>query len=156
MRLLGRIVSSVHKQWAAGTPEVVVEMLDNRFVLVLTRILVTLPYLYAGPQKLLFWQAGIVEMHLAGLNPSWLFNLAALFTELVGSLSVILNCKIWLGAGALGAFTLLTTFIAHRFRDFRGVARINEINSFLEHATTCAAFILITVRSIREQERGVG
>jgi transmembrane protein len=141
-------------QCAAGTPVLVMETLDNRFVPLVTRFLVILPFLYAGVQKLVFWRAGVNEMHLAGLNPSWLFNLAALFTELGGSLSVLLNRRIWLGAGALGIFTLLTTFIAHRFWDFYGVARIGELNSFLEHATICAAFILVTVISIRDQKRG--
>ncbi|HMA52110.1 MAG TPA: DoxX family protein, partial [Magnetospirillaceae bacterium] len=76
--------------------------------------------------------------------------------ELVGSALVILNRKTWLGAGALGIFTVLTTFLAHRFWEFQGAERMREFNSFLEHATIAAAFILVTVLSFRTQpDRGI-
>jgi transmembrane protein len=80
-----------------------------------------------------------------GLQPAWVFNLAALGTELGGSIVVILNRAVWIGAGALGIFTVLATLLAHRFWDLAGAARVMETNSFLEHAAISAAFILVTV-----------
>jgi transmembrane protein len=55
----------------------------------------------------------------------------------------------WLGAGALGIFTIMATFIAHRFWDLEGPARVAQLNTFLEHATIAAAFILVVVAHIR-------
>jgi predicted enzyme related to lactoylglutathione lyase len=40
-----------------------------------------------------------------GLHPAWAFNLASLLTQLIGSALIIVNRRVWLGAGALGVFT---------------------------------------------------
>jgi transmembrane protein len=139
--------------WGAGqreTPDLVARMLDNPATLLFTRICVTLPFFVSGLMKLFDWQGGEAEMLRAGLHPSWLFNLAAFVTELGGSALVILDRKTWLGAGALGIFTLLATFMAHRFWEVTGEeARIMQLNSFLEHATISAAFILVVVVGLR-------
>jgi transmembrane protein len=156
VRLLGSLVLSNLKRSGAETPVLVAQVLESGVTLVFARILVTLPFLVAGLQKLFFWQAGVGEMHAAGLNPSWLFNLASLITELGGSAAIILDRKTWLGAGSLGVFTFLGTLIAHRFWEFGGAARVSELNSFLEHMTICAAFILITVVSIQNRKLSVG
>ncbi|HMA48837.1 MAG TPA: DoxX family protein [Magnetospirillaceae bacterium] len=138
------------------TPAPIVRLLGHPAVLLATRICVTLPFLVGGLVKLADWQGGIEEMHALGLEPAWAVNLATLLTELVGSALVILNRKTWLGAGALGIFTVLTTFLAHRFWDFQGAERMREFNSFLEHATIAAAFILVTVLSFRTRsDRGI-
>jgi transmembrane protein len=131
------------------TPAVVVELLDNPLTLLAGRVCVALPFLVAGIMKLLFWQPGVAEMAAVGLHPAWVFNIAALVTELGGSASVILARKTWLGAGALGVFTVMTTFLAHRFWDFAGPARVMQMNSFLEHATISASFIFVVVVGLR-------
>ena len=105
------------------------------------------------PIKLLDWQAGEAEMEHTGLHPAWIFNLASLLTELGGSALIILNRQIWLGAGALGVFTVLATLLAHRFWDLSGEARMMQFNTFLEHATISAAFILIVVVQLRPRVR---
>ena len=138
------------------TPAPIVRLLGHPAVLLAARTCVTLPFLVGGLVKLADWQGGIDEMHGLGLEPAWAFNLATLLTELIGSALVILNRKTWLGAGALGIFTVLTTFLAHRFWAFEGAERMREFNSFLEHATIAAAFILVTVLSFRTQSnRGI-
>jgi transmembrane protein len=84
-----------------------------------------------------------------GLHPAWAYNAAALGTQLVGSVLVILNRRLWLGAGALGIFTVWATLLAHRFWDFAGSERMAQTNAFFEHWTICAAFILVTVVGFR-------
>jgi transmembrane protein len=131
-------------------------MLGHPATLLTARVCVTLPFLVGGIVKLADWQGGIDEMHALGLEPAWALNLATLVTELGGSALVILDRKTWLGAGALGVFTVLTTFLAHRYWEFTGADRAREFNSFLEHATIAAAFILVTVLSSRTQSnRGI-
>lgn len=135
-------------QWLA-TPAIVAHVLDNPVTLLLTRICMTLPFWVGGLVKLLDWQGGVVEMEKTGLRPAWAFNLTVVIVELGGSALVIADWATWLGAGALGCFTFLSTFIAHRFWRATGKVRAAELNSFLEHATICTAFILIVVVGLR-------
>lgn len=136
------------------TPTWVERLLDNPITLFIARVWVTSPFLVSGLDKLLDWHAGEAEMLHVGLHPAWLFNTAALITELGGSLLIVLNRKVWLGAGALGVFTVLTIFLAHRFWELSGISRVMELNSFFEHWTISAAFILVTVVGIRDRRRG--
>lgn len=131
------------------TPQPVARLLDHPVTLLAARVCVTLPFLIGGIMKLAHWQAGVDEMAAAGLQPAVLFNSATLVTEMGASILVILDRWTWLGAGALGIFTVLSTFLAHRFWDFDGADRVREFNTFLEHATIAAAFILVAVLSIR-------
>ena len=139
-----------------GTPLFIARLLGHPVMLLATRICITLPFLVGGIVKLADWQGGVNEMHALGLEPAPLVNLATLITELGGSALVILDRKTWLGAGALGVFTVLSTFLAHRYWDFAGEARVREFNSFLEHATIAAAFVLVTVLSTRTQPHNRG
>ncbi|SDR58382.1 transmembrane protein [Rhizobiales bacterium GAS113] len=136
-------------QWLA-TPAIVAHVLDNPATLLLTRICMTLPFWVGGLVKLLDWQGGVVEMGKTGLRPAWAFNLAVVIVELGGSALVIADRVTWLGAGALGCFTFLSTFIAHRFWELTGEARATELNSFLEHATICAGFVFVVVVGLRQ------
>jgi transmembrane protein len=130
-------------------PAIVGRLLDNPVTLAIARICIAAPFLVAGIDKLFDWRGGQAEMLQVGLSPAWAFNLAALITELLGSALVILNVGTWLGAGALGVFTVLSTFLAHRFWELSGAARTAQLNSFLEHATISAAFIMVVVVQIR-------
>ncbi|MGH6939573.1 DoxX family protein [Hypericibacter sp.] len=138
----------------SDTPGFVARLLDNPVTLLVARVCITLPFLAGGLAKLIDWQGGVAEMQQTGLEPAWAFNLAVLLVELGGSALIILDRKTWLGAGALGVFTLLATLMAHRFWEFTGPARSMEMNSFLEHATICAAFIFVVVVGLRPRVRG--
>jgi transmembrane protein len=111
-----------------------------------------LPFLEAGVVKLLDCDRGEAEMAPTGLHPARAFNIASLVTELGGSALIILDRGTWSGAGALGIFTVFATFLAHRFWDFSGTDRNLQLNSFLEHAAICAAFILV----VAVNQGGVG
>lgn len=80
-----------------------------------------------------------------GLEPAWLFNALTIFVQLGGSLLVILNRWTWLGAGALGVFTALATLLAHQFWTLEGVERVHELNTFLEHLSIIAGFVLVAM-----------
>jgi transmembrane protein len=131
------------------TPRAVIRLLDNRAMLLIARIMVSAPFIVGGLTKSLDWSAGVAEMLHVGLNPAWAFNLAALCTQLIGSGLIILNRWVWLGAGALGVFTVWATLLAHRFWEFTGAERVMQMNSFFEHWTIAAAFILVAVVGLR-------
>lgn len=132
------------------TPSLITRLLDNSITLLVARVWVALPFLLGGFSKLFDWRGGEQEMLHVGLHPAWAFNLASLLTELIGSGLIILNRKVWLGAGALAVFTVIATLLAHRFWELNGEARTMQMNSFFEHWTICAAFILVTVVRIRQ------
>jgi transmembrane protein len=133
------------------TPPLIIALLDNGATLLIARIMVTAPFLVGGFTKVFDWHGGVAEMTHVGLHPAWAFNVAALLTQLIGSTLIILNRHVWLGAGALGIFTVWATFLAHRFWDFTGGERMMQMNSFFEHWTICAAFILVTVVGFRKR-----
>jgi len=134
MRMLGDLtmLETAAEARREDPPAVIVQLLDNPLTLLVGRVCVALPFLVAGIMK------------------AWAFNIAALVTELGGSASVILARRTWLGAGALGVFTIMTTFLAHRFWDFSGPARVMQMNSFFEHATISASFIFVVVVGLRQ------
>jgi transmembrane protein len=135
------------------TPPVIRTLLDNPAMLFFARAMVTLPFWQGGIVKLLDFNGAVAEMAHAGLQPALLIVIATLVTEFVGSALILANRYVWLGAGWLGVFTLLSTLIAHRYWEFTGERRFMEMNSFYEHATICAAFILVAVVAIRPPSR---
>jgi transmembrane protein len=138
---------------ALDAPAPVARFLTHPTTLLFARLCVISPFLWAGLVKMFNWQGGVDEMASVGLHPAWAFNLAALLTELAGSALIILNRAVWIGAGALGVFTVLATFLAHRFWDLSGASRAMQLNSFLEHATISATFIFVFVVSLRRDRR---
>ena len=70
--------------------------------------------------------------------PGWLVAIG-------GSLAIILRRGAWLGAGALGVFTLLATVVAHGFWRFEGIERAHQFNTFLEHIGLIGGFLLAAI-----------
>ncbi|MFT0850308.1 DoxX family protein [Achromobacter sp. F4_2707] len=89
--------------------------LDSRWLWVVARILLAVVFLSSGLAKLIDFQGGLAEMRAAGLDPDWLFNSATIVLLLGGSALLLLDRALWLGAGALAVFLLLTILVVHRF-----------------------------------------
>lgn len=89
--------------------------LDSRALWLIARILLSVVFLASGLAKLIDFQGGLAEMRAAGLEPDWLFNIATAVTLLVGAVLILLDRALWLGAGALAVFLLLTIVVVHRF-----------------------------------------
>jgi len=123
-----------------NTPVWVATILGAHATWWIARIALTLPYWWSGIDKALHPQAAVAE--IAGLNmPMPLLAYAAtLIVQFGGSLAVICNRYVWLGAGALAVFTLVVTVLAHAFWNLQGAARFAEMNTFLEHVALIAGF----------------
>ena len=119
------------------------------------RVVLCLPFWWSGFTKLLDFSGGTAEMAANGLRPAWLFNALTILVQLGGSLLVILNRRTWLGAGALGVFTLLATLLAHPFWALSGIERIHELNTFLEHLSIIAGLVVVAVLAV-VSDRGRG
>ena len=128
------------------TPAWVAAVLAAPATWLVARLALTLPYWWSGIDKALHPQAAQAEVAglLGGAAPL-LPYFALLLTQLGGSLLVIFNRWTWLGAGALGAFTLLVTILAHAFWKLDGAARFGEMNIFMEHIAIIAGFVFAAI-----------
>jgi len=101
-----------------------------------------------------FWIAGVFgvfnfktiiqEMVDCGLPYPVVFAVATVLCQLTGSALLITDYQglAWLGAGALGVFTLLCIPIAHPFWKFDGERRMLEFQVALEHITVVGGLML--------------
>lgn len=123
---------------------------DERFAVVAASLL-TLPYWTSAITKLADLSAALDEAEHFHLHPPALVVALTIGVQLVGSLMIVLGRLAWLGAGALGVFTLAATIIAHPFLAVADpVARFHERNTFLEHIGLIGGLMLAAiVRSAR-------
>lgn len=82
-------------------------------------------------------------MQYFGLHPAGPFALMTIAGELGASVLILTGLMRWLGAGCLALFTLAATFIAARFRELTGPARLMSEHTFFEHLGLVGAFLLV-------------
>lgn len=101
-------------------------------------------YIQGGLVKLTDFQSAIGEMTHFGLNPPAVFAGAVIILELVASAMILTGWGRWLGALALGGFTLMATLVALRFWEMPlGQERFMAANSFFEHLGLTGGFLLV-------------
>lgn len=123
---------------------------DTRFA-VLAATLLTLPYWTSGIAKLLDLPGALGEARHFGLEPAILTVAATILVQIGGSLLIILGRQAWLGAGALGVFTAIATWIAHPFWQVDDpMARFHERNTFLEHVGLIGGLMLAAILRTRK------
>lgn len=109
-------------------------------------------YLQGGLVKLFDFPGAIGEMTHFGLAPAPLFAVGVIVLELGASIMILVGRLRWLGALALGGFTLLATGIALRFWELpSGHERFMAANSFFEHLGLAGGFLLIAWLDLREK-----
>ena len=109
-------------------------------------------YLQGGLNKLTDFSGAIGEMTHFGLSPAPLFAVFVIIMELVASLMILTGLFRWLGALALGGFTLMATFLALRFWELpQGMERFMAANSFFEHLGLVGGFLLVAWLDLKEK-----
>lgn len=109
-------------------------------------------YLQGGLNKLTDFPGAIGEMTHFGLSPAPLFAVIVILLELAASVMILAGFFRWLGSLALGAFTLLATFLALRFWELPdGMERFMAANSFFEHLGLVGGFLLVAWLDLREK-----
>jgi uncharacterized membrane protein YphA (DoxX/SURF4 family) len=111
------------------------------------RLVLTGAYLLGGLTKLLNFSAAVAEQEHFGLHPGWFWATVVIVTELGGSLLIVLDEALWLGAGALAVLTLVASFLANDFWHLEGQARFMATNAFFEHLGLVAGFALAALHS---------
>jgi len=130
------------------SPEWVSSLLGWPPLGMLMRSLLTLPYWWSGLSKLGDLDTAWAEARHFGLHPLWLTVAATIAVQIGGSALLISGRMAWLGAGALGVFTLAATLIAHAFWTIHDpVARFHDFNSFLEHLGLIGGLALAAIQS---------
>ena len=114
-------------------------------------LLLCAAYLQGGLQKAFDFPGAMAEMKHFGLAPEAPLAVAVIVLEL-GAAALILTGRLrWLGALALGGFTLMATFVALRFWEMpAGHERFMATNSFFEHLGLVGGFLLVAWHDLKE------
>jgi uncharacterized membrane protein YphA (DoxX/SURF4 family) len=139
---------------ATDTPRLISSLLSLPGLLPIARIALVSAFLIGGIQKLADFPAAVAEQAHFGLEPAWLWAVAAIAVELGGSALVIFGRWVWLGAGGLGVLTAASMLVANNFWAQTGHDRFMATNAFFEHLGLIAGLVLITALSLHERQRG--
>jgi uncharacterized membrane protein YphA (DoxX/SURF4 family) len=117
------------------------------------RVLLTSAYWTSGLQKLFAFDAATAEAAALGLPAPALTAALTILVQLAGSAAVVSAGRwTWLGAGALGLFTLLATLIAHAFWTYPPAEQARQLATFTEHLGLIGGLALAAV--LAERDRG--
>ena len=116
----------------------------------LALLLLCAAYLQGGLVKAFDFPSAIAEMQHFGMSPAGPLAAATIVLELGASVMILAGFHRWLGALALGAFTLFATFLANRFWEVSGPGRFMVENGFFEHLGLAGAFLLVAWLDLRE------
>jgi uncharacterized membrane protein YphA (DoxX/SURF4 family) len=117
-------------------------ILDWRWTWLITRLALTSLFLLAAVVEIGdFPAASAIEVHF-GLRPGWLWAIATIAIQLIGSALILSGRYVWFGASLLAVFTAGTEVIAHRFWEVSGAAAFAARNEFFEHLGLIAGFIM--------------
>ena len=108
-------------------------------------------YLQGGIVKLTDFNSAIAEMNHFGVSPAMPFAIAVSALELVASVAILTGYWRWLGALALGAFTVAASFMANRYWELASPARFAAENAFYEHLGLAGGFLLVAWHDLRDR-----
>jgi uncharacterized membrane protein YphA (DoxX/SURF4 family) len=113
------------------------------------------PYLQGGVVKLTDITGAVAEMNRFGVSPAMPFAVAVIALELVGSVAILTGYGRWLGALAIGAFTVAASFMANRYWELGSPERFATENSFYEHLGLAGGFLLVAWHDLRDRRLGL-
>jgi uncharacterized membrane protein YphA (DoxX/SURF4 family) len=107
--------------------------------------------LQGGIVKLTDIHGAVAEMNHFGLSPAMPLAIAVVALELGASVAILTGYWRWLGALALGAFTVAATFMANRYWELGPAARFGAENAFYEHLGLAGGFLLVAWHDLRDR-----
>ena len=108
-------------------------------------------YLQGGIVKLVNFNGVVAEMNHFGVSPAMPFAIAVIALELVASVAILAGYWRWLGALALGAFTVAASFMANRYWELGPAERFAAENAFYEHLGLAGGFLLVAWHDLRDR-----
>lgn len=132
---------------AADAPKWVSAILRWPLLWHAARLALVSAYILGGLAKLLDFGGAVAEQEHFGLQPAWLWAAAAIVVELGGSLLVVVNRFVWVGAGGLGVLTFVAMLTANAFWTMGGDQRFMATNAFFEHLGLIAGLVIVAMVS---------
>lgn len=117
-------------------------------------LLLCAAYLQGGFNKATDFASAVAEMNHFGVSPAAPMAMAVIVLELGASALILTGFYRWLGALALGAFTLFATFVALRFWEMPQPERFMAANSFFEHLGLVGGFLLVAWHDLKARANG--
>jgi uncharacterized membrane protein YphA (DoxX/SURF4 family) len=133
-------------------PRWIVAILSWPLVLPISRLALVSAFLIGGIQKLVDFDGAMAEQAHLGLQPAWLWAVAAVVVELGGSALVVLGRWVWLGAGGLGVLTAVAMLTANDFWARADHDRFMAMNAFFEHLGLIAGLVVLSILSLRKRD----
>jgi uncharacterized membrane protein YphA (DoxX/SURF4 family) len=132
------------------TPQFVQAILEWQWTWPIARFALVVFYLVSGLSKIADFRGAVAEMVEARMPAPAAMALLSIFVELTGSVLVLIDRWVWLGAGMLGVFTAIGAVTSHAFWKVSGRARVEAIAVSLMHLGLIAAFVLCALVAERE------
>jgi putative oxidoreductase len=111
--------------------------------LLVGRILLALLFLVAGTRKLMAVAGSAGYFAKLGLPMPEVMVWVAIALEIGGAILLIVGWKTRWAALALGLFTLIATFAAHRFWEVDAAQYANQMNHFLKNLAIVGGMLII-------------
>ena len=113
------------------------------FVILLSRLLLSLPFLYSGIDKCWRWDAAQREVAASGLPWPTLLHVVTVVVQLCGGLSLLLGMEARLGALLLSLFLVPVTVLYHPFWKRSGADFVAEADHFLSNLAIIGGFLVV-------------
>ncbi|MCG1053556.1 DoxX family protein [Mycetohabitans sp. B5] len=132
-------------------PTFLAVVLGSPIILVVGRIILTTLFWSAGIFGLFNFSSIVSEMEAVVLPAPAAFAVATISVQLLGSFLLIGNFNGWgwIGAGALGVFTLLTIPYGHAFWTFPEPRRTEELHIALEHISVAGGMLMAAIATLK-------
>jgi putative oxidoreductase len=107
------------------------------------RVLIAALFLVAGTRKALAFAGSAAYFTKLGFPAPEAMTVLAIVVEIGGALMLILGWKARWAALLLALFTVVATFMAHRFWEFDAAAYANQLNHFLKNAAIVGGLLFV-------------
>ncbi|KPF79094.1 hypothetical protein IP88_02555 [alpha proteobacterium AAP81b] len=135
------------------TPRWIAALLAAPAIALVARVALTSAFWTSGVIKLLDYPGAVAEVAGLGVPLPAVTAGLVIAVQLLGSAAVILGRFVWLGAGALGVFTLAATLLAHGFWRAPTAEAARQTATFLEHIGLIGGLLLAAILAERRTPR---
>ena len=107
------------------------------------RLLIAALFLVAGIRKVMMFSMSVGYFTKLGFPMPEVMTVIAIAIEIGGALALILGWKTRGAALLLALFTVIATFMAHRFWEFDAAQQANQLNHFLKNAAIVGGLLFV-------------
>lgn len=127
------------------TPAWVQSILMSDALWLLAKILVTFLFWMTSLNWILDFSQASGAAGSIGLTPPAVWGGVIIAWYVLGTAAIVFDRYMWLGAGALGVFIVLTILLVHRFWAMTGDEATTAWNEVKEHISMIGAMILVCI-----------